>query len=117
MGDNLIANLIRRIRLLQVDQDHLIDRLIVAVVEQENNPQEGRDAQVRPIERPVGVWTVSDFRVGDPVRILNPSRAGQDHGVVIRKTAQRLVIRTPDRNEVYRSANKVVLMQQRNDPE
>jgi len=46
MGDNLIANLIRRIRLLQVDQDHLIDRLIVAVVEHENNAQEGRDAQV-----------------------------------------------------------------------
>jgi len=115
MGDNLIANLIRRIRLLQVDQDHLIDRLIVAVVENENNPQEGRDAQVRVVERPIGVWTVSDFREGDRVRILNPSRAGQDHGVVIRMTAQRLVIRTPDQNEVYRSAQKVVLIQERND--
>jgi len=53
---------------------------------------------------------VSDFQVGDWVCILNPNIEGQDVRVVVRKTAQHLVIHTSDGNDVYRSAKKVVLL-------
>jgi len=112
-GDLSIAELIRRIRLFQLEEDRLFDRLIVALAAKDNPQGGGGDhgevAVVR-LPRQGGVWTVSDFEVGDRVCILNPNVEGQDVGEVIRKTAQRLVIRTDDGEDVYRSAKKVILL-------
>ena len=114
--DLSIVDLIRQIRLFQLEEVRLFDRLIVALAA-EDNPQGGGGGhgevavvRVPRVPRRGGVWTVSDFREGDQVRILNPNVEGQDVGEVIRKTAQRLVIRTDDGNELYRSAKKVVLL-------
>jgi len=111
--DLSIVDLIRQIRLFQLEEVRLFDRLIVALAA-EDNPQGGGgghgEVAVVRVPRRGGVWTVSDFQEGDCVRILNPNVEGQDVGEVIRKTAQRLVIRTDDGNELYRSAKKVVLL-------
>jgi len=111
--DLSIVDLIRQICLFQLEEVHLFDRLIVALAA-EDNPQGGGgghgEVAVVRVPRRGGVWTVSGFREGDQVHILNPNVEGQDVGEVIRKTAQRLVIRTADGNELYRSAKKVVLL-------
>jgi len=113
MSDNedlSVVDLIRRIRRIQLEENRLIDQLIVAVAAR-NNPQDGEHGAVAVVRRQQGVaWTVSDYDIGDRVRIRNPNIEGQDTGVVVRKTEQRLVIRTNNGMDVYRSAGRVVLL-------
>jgi len=114
MSDNedlSVVDLIHRIHRIQLEEVRLMDQLIVAVAARDN-PQEGEHVVVAVARRQQGVtWTVSDFEIGDRVRIRNPNIEGQDTGVVVRKTAQRLVIRTNNGMNVLRSVGRVILLE------
>jgi hypothetical protein len=112
-----IQQLIEQLRILQLQQTDILDRIDVARSSQEYNSAgqrarataettSRRERRERNSESRV---TTREFIVGDYVIIRNPNPFQADRGIIEKITASRITVKTATGNKIQRAHKNVIL--------